>query len=96
MNLHLLNYELKVIFSELRISQFKNQSYIPMCKVPNYLITIKKNIIYKNRTQTAEISTIISSKLENVKICLRTINLDKIIETVITIVDGIELIELTF
>ncbi len=95
MNLHLLNYELKVIFSELRISQFKNQSYIPMCKVPNYSITIKKNIIYKNRTQTAEISTIISSKLENVKVCLRTINLDKIIETVITIVDGIELIELT-
>ena len=65
-----------------------------MCKVLNYSIIIKKNIIYKNRIQTAEISIIISSKLENV--CLRTINLDKIIENVITIVDGIELIELTF
>ena len=65
-----------------------------MCKVLNYSIIIKKNIIYKNRIQTAEISIIISSKLENVY--LRTINLDKIIDTVITIVDGIELIELTF
>ena len=65
-----------------------------MCKVLNYSIIIKKNIIYKNRIQTAEISIIISSKLEN--FCLRTINLDKIIDTVITIVDGIELIELTF
>ena len=49
-----------------------------MCKVLNYSIIIKKNIIYKNRIQTAEISIIISSKIENVKVCLRTINLDKI------------------
>ena len=95
LNLHLLNSELKISFSELKISQFKNQSYIPMCEVPGYSITVKQNINYKNRTQTAEISTIVSSKLENVNASLKTTNLDKIIETIITIIDGIELIELT-
>ena len=94
-NLDLLNSEFKIFFSELKISQFKNQSYIPMCEVPGYSITIKKNINYKNKTQTAEISRIVSSKLENVNVCLKTTNLDKIIETVITIIDGINLIELT-
>jgi hypothetical protein len=92
-NLTLLNSELKIIFSELKIFHFKQNNLLNICEIPIYSINSKKNLIYHNQTQQATFNNIIISNLNDIKIELTTFNLDKIIEIIITIIDGLDLIE---
>ena len=92
--LKLLSSETEVKFSELKVNQFKQNEYIPITQVPFYSILVKNNILYHTKTKKSELITTISSQLSNVEAILTAQNLDTILEIVITIVDGIDLIQL--
>ena len=89
----MLNSELKIIFSELKIFHFKQNNLLNICEIPVYSINSKKTLIYHNQTQNATFNNLIISNLSDIEIELTTFNLDKIIEIIITIIDGLDLIE---
>ena len=80
-------------FTEIKVFQFKNKQLYPVTEVPLFDLSIKDNIIYHSITQTASLSTNISGKLSNIEMILTTKNVNRIIELVLTIVDGIDIIE---
>ena len=92
-DLHLIKREMELHFMEVKIFQFKNKQLFPVTEIPNFDLSIKDNIIYHSLTQTASLTTNISGKLSEVELILTNKNLNKIIELVITIVDGIDIIE---
>ena len=91
--MHLIKREMELHFMEVKIFQFKNKQLFPVTEIPNFDLSIKDNIIYHSLTQTASLTTNISGKLSEVELILTNKNLNKIIELVITIVDGIDIIE---
>ena len=92
-DLHLIKKEMELHFLEIKIFQYKNRQLYPVTDIPGFDLSIKDNIIYHSNSQTASITTNISGKVSNVEVILTTKNLNKIIELVITIVDGIDIIE---
>ena len=92
-DLHLIKREMELHFMEVKVFQYKNKQLYPVTEVPIFDLNIKDNIIYHSVTQTASLSTNIGGKLSNVELVLTTKNVNKIIEIVLTIVDGIDIIE---
>ena len=92
-DLHLIKREMELHFTEIKVFQFKNKQLYPVTEVPLFDLSIKDNIIYHSITQTASLSTNISGKLSNIEMILTTKNVNRIIELVLTIVDGIDIIE---
>ena len=92
-DLHLIKREMELHFMEVKVFQFKNKQLFPVTEVPIFDLSVKDNIIYHSTTQTASFSTNISGKLSDIELVLTTKNVNKIIELVLTIVDGIDIIE---
>ena len=92
-DLHLIKREMELHFIEIKIFQFKNKQLYPVTDVPLFDLSIKDNIIYHSIAQIASLSTNISGKLSNIELILTTKNVNRIIELVLTIVDGIDIIE---
>lgn len=90
----LLSSENIIKFSELKVSQFKQNQHVLITEVPFYSIIVKDSILYHTKTKKTEFISVISSKLSDIDAFLTAQNLDKILEIVITIVDGIDLIQL--
>ena len=80
-------------FIEIKVFQYKNKQLYPVTDVPLFDLSLKDNIIYHSITQMSTITTNISGKLSNIELILTTGNVSKIIEVVLTIVDGIDIIE---
>ena len=80
-------------FIEVKIFQYKNKQLYPVTDVPLFDLSLKDNIIYHSLTQMSTITTNISGKLSNVELILTTENVNKVIEIVLTIVDGYDIIE---
>ena len=92
-DLHLIKREMELHFIEIKIFQYKNKKLYPVTEVPFFDLSIKDNIIYHLNTQTADLVTNISGKVSDIELILTTQNVNRIIELVITIVDGIDIIE---
>ena len=92
-DLHLIKREMELHFMEIKIFQFKNKQLSPVTEVPIMDLFVKDNIIYHSLSQMATFTTNISGKLSDVELVLTTKNVNRIIEIVLTIVDGIDIIE---
>ena len=92
-DLHLIKREMELHFIEVKIFQYKNKQLYPVTDVPLFDLSLKDNIIYHSLTQMSTITTNISGKLSNVELILTTENVNKVIEIVLTIVDGYDIIE---
>ena len=92
-DLHLIKREMELHFVEIKIYQFKNKKLFPVTEVPFFDLSIKDNIVYHVKTQNADLITNISGKLSDIELILTTQNVNRIIELVITIVDGYDIIE---
>ena len=92
-DLHLIKREMELHFMEIKIFQYKNKQLSPVTEVPIFDLFLKDNIIYHSLTQTATFTTNISGKLSDIELVLTTKNVNRIIEIVLTIVDGIDIIE---
>ena len=92
-DLHLIKREMELNFSEIKVFQFKNKNLYPVTEVPYFYLSLKDNIIYHSNSQTADITTNISGRLSDVELILTTQNVNRIIELVLAIVDGIDIIE---
>ena len=92
-DLHLIKRETEFHLFEIKIFEFKNKKLSPVTEVPNFDLSIKDNIIYHSITQMATLLTNINGKLSNIELILSPKNVNKIIEIVLTIVDGIDIIE---
>ena len=92
-DLHLIKREMELHFIEIKVFQYKNKQLYPVTDVPLFDLSLKDNIIYHSITQMSTITTNISGKLSNIELILTTGNVSKIIEVVLTIVDGIDIIE---
>ena len=92
-DLHLIKREMELHFIEVKIFQYKNKQLYPVTDIPLFDLSIKDNIIYHSLTQMSTFTTYIGGKLSNVELILTTENVNKLIEIVITIVDGYDIIE---
>ena len=92
-DLHLIKREMELHFVEIKIFQFKNKKLFPVTEVPFFDLSVKDNIIYHAKTQNADLTTNITGRLSDIELVLTTQNVNRIIELVITIVDGIDIIE---
>ena len=92
-DLHLIKREMELHFMEVKVFQFKNKNLSPVTEVPIFDISLKDNIIYHSNTQSATLTTNISGKLSDVEVFVTTKNVNKIIQLVLTIMDGIDIIE---
>ena len=92
-DLHLIKREMELHFIEIKIFQFKNKKIYPVTEVPLFDLSLKDNIIYHLKTQTAELVTNISGRLSDVELIITTQNVNRIIELVLAIVDGEDIIE---
>ena len=92
-DLHLIKREMELHFVEIKIFQFKNKKLYPVTEVPFFDLTLKDNIIYHAKTQNADLVTNINGRLSDIELVLTTKNVNRIIELVLAIVDGIDIIE---
>jgi hypothetical protein len=92
-DLHLIKREMELHFIEVKIFQYKNKQLYPVTEVPLFDLSVKDNIIYHSLTQMSTFATIIGGKLSNVELILTSQNVNKLIEIVLTIVDGYDIIE---
>ena len=92
-DLHLIKREMELHFVGIKIFQFKNKKIFPVTEVPFFDLSIKDNITYHLKTQTADLITNISGKISDIELIITTQNVNRIIELVLAIVDGIDIIE---